>query len=95
MGKHKLNFNFFPIIMVITFLSYNRQLILSESIEDIETYLWVTDDVLNQIRTLNPEDNDEIKKAQQIVNRIYCRDFYKRIGEKRVKWKDDSKPTQV
>lgn len=61
----------------------------------MEAYLWVTDDVLNQIRTLNPNENDKIKKSQQIVESINGRDFYKVIGEKRLKWKDESKPTQV
>lgn len=70
-----------------------KQIILSESMKDMEAYLWVTDDVLNQIRTLNADGNKKIKKAQEIVDRIYHRDFYKVIGEKRVKWKDESKPT--
>lgn len=95
MGNHKINFIIFPIIMVISFLSYNRQIILSESMKDMEAYLWVTDDVLNQIRTLNADGNKQIEKAQEIVDRIYHRDFYKVIGEKRVKWRDESKPTPV
>lgn len=63
---------------------------LSESIEDMEAYLWVTDDVLNQIRALNPDNNENIKQAQRLIDRIYRRDFYKLIGEKRVKWKRGS-----
>lgn len=58
-------------------------------------YLWVTDDILTQIRTLNPVGNEKIDKAQKIVDRIYRRDFYKVIGEKRVKWKDESKSLPV
>lgn len=61
----------------------------------MKAYLWVTDDVLNQIRTLNPDGNEKIKEAQKIVDRIYRRDFYKVIGEKRVKWKDESKSPPV
>lgn len=61
----------------------------------MRAYLWVTDDILNQIRTLNPDGNDKIKKAQEIVDRIYRRDFYKVIGEKRVKWRDESKSLPV
>lgn len=56
----------------------------------MEAYLWVTDDVLNQIRALNPDDNENIKQAQRLIDRIYRRDFYKLIGEKRVKWKRGS-----
>uniref|UniRef100_K1PVT3 SAM domain and HD domain-containing protein 1 n=1 Tax=Magallana gigas TaxID=29159 RepID=K1PVT3_MAGGI len=68
-----------------------EQWCLSETVKDMRAYLWVTDDTLNQIRTLNPDGNDKIKKAQEIVDRIYRRDFYKVIGEKRVKWRDESK----
>lgn len=68
-----------------------EQWCLSETVKDMRAYLWVTDDILNQIRTLNPDGNDKIKKAQEIVDRIYRRDFYKVIGEKRVKWRDESK----
>lgn len=68
-----------------------EQWCLSETVKDMRAYLWVTDDILNQIRTLNPDGNEKIKKARKIIDRIYCRDFYKVIGEKRVKWKDEPK----
>lgn len=58
---------------------------LSESKDDMRAYLWVTDDVLNQIRFLNSDKNEELKKAQQIINRIFQRDLYKLVGEKRIK----------
>lgn len=54
----------------------------------MEAYLWVTDDVLNQIRFLDCEGNDNIRKAQQIIDRIYRRDLYKLVGEKRIKCMD-------
>lgn len=51
----------------------------------MRAYLWVTDDVLNQIRFLNSDDNVELEEAQQIINRIFQRDLYKLVGEKRMK----------
>lgn len=64
--------------------TFSSQKTLSESKDDMKAYLWVTDDVLNQIRFLNSDD-DELKEAQQIINRIYQRDLYKLVGEKRIK----------
>lgn len=61
----------------------------------MKAFLWVTDDVLNQIRILNPNDKANIIKAQRIIERIYDRDFYKVIGEKRIKWEQDSKVPEV
>lgn len=63
----------------------DNQKTLSESIDDMGAYLWVTDEVLNQIRFLNSDENDELKKAQHIINRIFQRDLYKLVGEKRIK----------
>lgn len=62
----------------------SNQKTLSESKDDMKAYLWVTDDVLNQIRFLNSDD-DELKEAQKIINRIFQRDLYKLVGEKRMK----------
>lgn len=59
---------------------------LSESIDDMDAYLWVTDDVLHKIKTLDGERDAKIKKAKHIVDRIERRDLYKMIGEKRVVW---------
>lgn len=64
--------------------TFSSQKTLSESKDDMKAYLWVTDDVLNQIRFLNSDD-DELKEAQQIINRIFQRDLYKLVGEKRIK----------
>lgn len=65
--------------------TFSSQKTLSESKDDMRAYLWVTDDVLNQIRFLNSDKNEELKKAQQIINRIFQRDLYKLVGEKRIK----------
>lgn len=63
MGNYKLNFIIFLIIMVIFFFLYNRQIILFELMKDMEVYLWVIDDVLNQIRIFNVDGNKKIKKV--------------------------------
>lgn len=65
---------------------------LSKSTENMDAYQWVTDDVLQQIRrieldlTQSPENCGNVKDSQHIIDRIYRRDLYKLIGEKRVKW---------
>lgn len=62
----------------------------------MDTYQWVTDDVLQQIRRLELEDDEnsvqhrDVGAAQNIIDRIYCRDLYKLIREKRVKWDTES-----
>lgn len=62
----------------------------------MDTYQGVTDDVLQQIRGLelvtdkNSDKYKDVKAAQDIIDRIYCRDLYKLIGEKRVKWDTES-----
>lgn len=67
---------------------------LSKSVKDMDAYLCVTDEVLQQIRCLKPattkksKEDKDLEDAQKIINRIYCRDLYKLIGEKRVKWSD-------
>lgn len=67
----------------------------------MDAYLWVTDDVLQQIRRIdvtpitNPDNRREIQDAQNIIDRIYRRDLYKLIGEKRVKWSNGTKSAQV
>lgn len=67
----------------------------------MDAYLWVTDDVLQQIRRIdvatitNPENKSKLQDAQDIIDRIYRRDLYKSIGEKRVVWSKDSKLAPV
>lgn len=74
---------------------------LSKSTEYMDAYLWVTDDVLQQIRRIdvttitNPENKSKLKDAQDIIDRIYRRDLYKSIGEKRVVWSEASKLAPV
>lgn len=58
---------------------------MSESTDDMDAYIWVTDDVFHHIRTLSG-DNAKIKKAQKILDRIFTRDLYKLIGEKKVEF---------
>lgn len=55
----------------------------------MDAYLWVTDDVLHQIRRLKPDGpngDSDLEDAQKIIKRIYCRELYTLIGEKSVKW---------
>lgn len=69
---------------------------LSKSTENMDAYQWVTDDVLQQIRRIeldlieSPENCGNVKDSQHIIDRIYRRDLYKLIGEKRVKWVKES-----
>lgn len=67
----------------------------------MDAYLWVTDDVLQQIRRIdvtpitNPDNRRELQDAQNIIDRIYRRDLYKLIGEKRVIWSNETESAQV
>lgn len=67
---------------------------LSKSTENMDAYQWVTDDVLQQIRRIEldliEENYGNVKDSQHIIDRIYRRDLYKLIGEKRVKWVKES-----
>lgn len=77
----------------IFFYSNKSRKRLSESMECMNAYQWVTDDVLQQISRLEHDPNDKTdgrSDAQDIIDRIYCRDLYKLIGEKRVKWEKES-----
>lgn len=65
---------------------------LSKSTENMDAYQWVTDDVLQQIRRI---DSTGVKASRDIINRIYRRDLYKLIGEKRVKWVKESEKVLV
>lgn len=56
---------------------------MSDSIDDIDAYLWVTDNVLHQIKA-HDGDSDDIREAKQIIKNIESRTLYKMIGEKRV-----------
>lgn len=64
----------------------NDQKCLSQSIDDMKAYLWVTDNVLHQIKALDGSRSEDIRKAKKIIERIESRDLYKMIGEKRVIW---------
>lgn len=80
-----------------------NQKCLSDSIDNMDAYLWVTDNVLNQIKALDSKTfpriqkaqeikrAQEIKKAQEIVDRIERRVLYKMICEKRVIWGERSR----
>lgn len=67
----------------------------------MDAYLWVTDDVLQQIRRIdvtpitNPDNRRELQDAQNIIDRIYRRDLYTLIGEKRVIWSNETISAQV
>lgn len=55
----------------------------------MDAYLWVTDDVLQKIRRIdvttitNPENKSKLKDAQDIIDRIYRRDWRKTSGMER------------
>ncbi|XP_055508220.1 deoxynucleoside triphosphate triphosphohydrolase SAMHD1-like isoform X2 [Leucoraja erinacea] len=51
---------------------------ISESIDDMEAYTKLTDNIFEQI--LN-SSNPELQKAREILNNIICRKLYKWIGE--------------
>lgn len=57
------------------------------SIDDMDAYLWVTDNVLHQIKALDKNQSDEIRDAIDLVKNIEDRKLYKMIGEKKVIWK--------
>lgn len=61
----------------------NKPKCLSDSIDDIDAYLWVTDNVIHQIKA-HDGDSDDIREAKQIIKNIESRTLYKMIGEKRV-----------
>ena len=65
---------------------------MSESVNDMDAYLFVTDDVLHQIRMLPSKSTEENKKdiedAIEILDRINRRDLYRLVGENKIRWKD-------
>ena len=65
---------------------------LSESVNDMNAYLFVTDEVLHQIRMLPSKGTEENKKdivdAIEILDRINRRDLYRLVGESKITWKD-------
>lgn len=69
--------------------------------ENRNAYQWVTDDVLQQIRRIeldtitNTKERGDVEAAQDIIDRIHCRDLYKLIGEKRVKWVRNKESVKV
>ena len=78
-----LTFN--TLVIKHIFCWHREQKCLSQSVQDMDAYLWVTDDVFHRIRTL-PGNDSEVVEAKKILERIDCRDFYKLIGEKKVTW---------
>ena len=79
------------IILQLTVLS---RVCLSESVNDMNSYLFVTDEVLHQIRMLPSKGTEESKKdiedAIEILDRINRRDLYRLVGESKITWKDQS-----
>lgn len=59
---------------------------MSQSIDDMDAYMCVTDNVLHQIKAFGVSANqpEGIRKAQEIIKRIESRKLYKMIAEKRV-----------
>ncbi|XP_078312818.1 deoxynucleoside triphosphate triphosphohydrolase SAMHD1-like [Crassostrea virginica] len=60
---------------------------LSKSVKDMNAYLWVTDEVLHQIRTLPSNGEKDIVDAKRILDRIHRRDLYRLVGENKISWK--------
>ena len=53
----------------------------------MNAYLWVTDEVLHQIRTLPSNGEKDIVDAKRILDRIHRRDLYRLVGENKISWK--------
>lgn len=63
---------------------------LLKSVKDMNAYLWVTDEVLHQIRRLpskKGKGEKDIDEAKGILNRIHRRDFYRLVGENKMSWR--------
>ena len=54
----------------------------------MNAYLWVTDDVLHQIRMLPSNGEKDIDDAKGILKRIQRRDLYRLVGENKITWRD-------
>ncbi|XP_061184135.1 deoxynucleoside triphosphate triphosphohydrolase SAMHD1-like [Saccostrea echinata] len=63
---------------------------LSETINDMEAYSLVTDDIIHQIRleNNNGDDKKDINKAKKIIDRIFRRDLYKCVAERKISIKE-------
>ncbi|XP_036455040.1 deoxynucleoside triphosphate triphosphohydrolase SAMHD1-like [Colossoma macropomum] len=57
----------------------DKKLTILEAVDDPETYMYLTDDILQQILR-SPDEN--LRTAQDIIRRILKRDLYKFIGGK-------------
>ena len=61
---------------------------LSKSVTEMDAYMWVTDDVLHQVRMLPSNVDDDIDDAKRILDRIHRRDLYRLVGENKITWRD-------
>ena len=67
---------------------------MSKSVDDMGAYLWVTDEVLHQIRTIELQTvvqknlKTDIEDAIDILDRIHRRDLYRLVGENKITWRD-------
>ena len=67
---------------------------MSKSVDDMDAYLWVTDEVLHQIRTIELQTVEQknlkkdIEDAIDILDRIHRRDLYRLVGENKITWRD-------
>ncbi|XP_078310156.1 deoxynucleoside triphosphate triphosphohydrolase SAMHD1-like isoform X1 [Crassostrea virginica] len=61
---------------------------LSKSVTEMDAYMWVTDDVLHQVRMLPSNVDEDIADAKRILDRIHRRDLYRLVGENKITWRD-------
>ena len=52
----------------------------------MDAYLWVTDEIVNQVRMLPSNGDEDIDKAKLILDRIHRRDLYRLVGENKIEW---------
>ena len=61
---------------------------MSKSVTEMDAYMWVTDDVLHQVRMLPSNVDEDIAEAKRILDRIHRRDLYRLVGENKITWRD-------
>ena len=61
---------------------------MSKSVTEMDAYMWVTDDVLHQVRMLPSNVDEDIAVAKRILDRIHRRDLYRLVGENKITWRD-------
>lgn len=65
----------------------NEEMNISKSIFDMETFIEMTDDIIDRIYYF-PSCSDKINKAKHIIRRLKNRKLYKVVGQIRVEYRD-------